>query len=229
MHLPPHPMWFWLVLISPFVAWIALWIAANTLELSLKPIMPWLWAASGAFFVLYIVLNPWFGLDGSRRYGRLSFVSQLVAYTCYSMALWIKGRYSFECLRPPSTKWYLPWTAASFSMPTGTRILVRDIDLVTPWYMEKLGLWKLAENPRGETDIATLRFKKDGNSVVLTMREDFRTGRTPIFFTKKIGKMRDVMTARGVAVGSIERDRQGIQYFQIHDPEGNEIEVVQES
>jgi predicted enzyme related to lactoylglutathione lyase len=61
------------------------------------------------------------------------------------------------------------------------------------------------------------------------MREDFRTGRTPIFFTKKIGKMRDVMTARGVAVGSIERDRQGIQYFQIHDPEGNEIEVVQES
>jgi hypothetical protein len=40
--------------------------------------------------------------------------------------------------------------------------------------------------------------------------------------------MRDVMMARGVNVGSIERDRQGIQYFEIRDPEGNEIEVVEE-
>jgi predicted enzyme related to lactoylglutathione lyase len=36
------------------------------------------------------------------------------------------------------------------------------------------------------------------------------------------------MAARGVNVGIIERDRQGIRYFQIHDPEGNEIEVVED-
>jgi predicted enzyme related to lactoylglutathione lyase len=38
--------------------------------------------------------------------------------------------------------------------------------------------------------------------------------------------MRDVLAARGVNVGTIERDRQGTRYFEIRDPEGNEIEVV---
>jgi hypothetical protein len=36
------------------------------------------------------------------------------------------------------------------------------------------------------------------------------------------------MAARGLNVGTVERDRQGILYFQIRDPEGNEIEVVEE-
>ncbi len=64
-----------------------------------------------------------------------------------------------------------------------------------------------------------LRFKEDGNSIVLATRGNFRTGKTPIFFTKKIGKMRDIMAARGVKVGTIERDRQGTRYFQVRDPE----------
>ena len=37
------------------------------------------------------------------------------------------------------------------------------------------------------------------------------------------------MAARGVHVGAIELDRQGTRYFQVRDPEGNEIEVVQEA
>jgi predicted enzyme related to lactoylglutathione lyase len=145
------------------------------------------------------------------------------------MAFWIKRRYMFETLRGPGAKWYLPWSGAEFSVPTNTRILVQNIDSVTPWYAEKLGLRKVAENPRGEADIATLRFKADGNSIVLTTRRDFRTGGTPILFTRRIDKMRDVMAERGVNVGTIERDRQGIRYFEMHDPEGNEIEVVEES
>jgi hypothetical protein len=36
------------------------------------------------------------------------------------------------------------------------------------------------------------------------------------------------MPTRGVNVGAIEKDRQGTQYFEIHDPEGNSIEVVEE-
>jgi hypothetical protein len=47
-------------------------------------------------------------------------------------------------------------------------------------------------------------------------------------FSKKIGKMKNVLGARGVDVGTIKQDRQGIRYFQIHDPEGNVIEVVEE-
>jgi len=108
------------------------------------------------------------------------------------------------------------------------RILVRDIDSVTPWYVEKLGLRKSAKAPPQEPCAATFRFKADGNSVILTTRSGFQTGKTPILFAKKIGRMRDVMSARGVDVGAIEQDRQGIHYFQIHDPEGNAIEVVEE-
>jgi hypothetical protein len=34
--------------------------------------------------------------------------------------------------------------------------------------------------------------------------------------------------ARGVQVGNVEQDRQGTHYFQVRDPEGNVIEVVEE-
>ena len=49
-----------------------------------------------------------------------------------------------------------------------------------------------------------------------------------MLFTKKIGRIRDVLVARGVEVGPIAQDRQGIHYFQIRDPEGNLIEVIEE-
>jgi hypothetical protein len=60
--------------------------------------------------------------------------------------------------------------------------------------------------------------------VVYDTRLNFETGKTPILFSKKIGKMKDVLAARSVDVGAIKHDRQGIRYFQIHDPERNVIE-----
>jgi predicted enzyme related to lactoylglutathione lyase len=108
------------------------------------------------------------------------------------------------------------------------RILVRDIDSVSPWYVEKLGLRKLAEALPQEPCAAIFRFNADGHSVILTTRSGIETGKTPILFTKKIRKIRDVLAARGVEPDPIEQDRQGIHYFQIHDPEGNAIEVVEE-
>lgn len=141
--------------------------------------------------------------------------------------MWIQRRQMFETLHTPGAKWYLPWRTAQFSIPADTRILVRHIDSVLPWYVGKLGLSKLTFD-RSDPGIATLRFKEDGNSVVLTTRSGFQTDKTPILFTRKIGKVRDVMTERGVNPGIIEKDRQGIRYFQIRDPEGNEIEVVED-
>jgi hypothetical protein len=47
-------------------------------------------------------------------------------------------------------------------------------------------------------------------------------------FSKRIDRIKDVLAAHGIEVGTIEHDRQGIRYFQIHDPEGNVIEVVEE-
>jgi catechol 2,3-dioxygenase-like lactoylglutathione lyase family enzyme len=225
VHLPVHPFWFWLICLAPILITLVLWVVSNTLTLkvSLKPLAPWLWAG-------YILLSvPYLLVDVTSGHKTLRLVLGAGLYTCMMMALWIQSHYMFETLRRPGAKWYLPWKAAQFSIPVATRILVRNIDAVSPWYVEKLGLRKLSENPRGESDAATFQFKPDGNPVVLTTRSGIGTGKTPILFTKKIGKMRDVMMARGVNAGTIERDRQGIQYFEIRDPEGNEIEVVQET
>lgn len=133
----------------------------------------------------------------------------------------------FETLGMPGARWYLPWRSAQFSIPANTHIFVRQIDSVLPFYVGKLGMRELKFD-RGESEVATLRFKTDGNSVVLTTRSGFQTGKTPILFTKRIGRMRDAMAARGIRVGGVERDRQGIRYFHIHDPEGNEIEIVED-
>jgi catechol 2,3-dioxygenase-like lactoylglutathione lyase family enzyme len=106
------------------------------------------------------------------------------------------------------------------------RIFVRDFDSVLPWYIEKLGLKRFGTSSESSV---TLRFKEDGNPVVLVRRDDQEASKTPMLFTKKIGKMRDVLLARGVKIGPVEKDRQGIHYFDIRDPEGNPIEVVEES
>ncbi|MGA8540917.1 MAG: VOC family protein [Terriglobales bacterium] len=225
MHLPPHPVWFWLILFSPFLIWLTLWIVAQNSKVSLKPLRPWLVAGSIVFLVPYVFLDV--SPTGGNRAVRL--VVQAAFYTCLCVQAWLQRRYMFETLRSPNAKWYSKWRSAEFSVPVPSlRILVRDIDSVMPWYVEKLGLRKLAKAPSQEPGAETFRFKANGHSVILTTRSGFQTGKTPILFAKKIDRMRDVMSARGVDVGAIEQDRQGIHYFQIHDPEGNAIEVVEE-
>ncbi len=225
MHLPPHPVWFWLILLSPFLVWLTLWIVAQNPKVSLKPLRPWLVAGCILFVIPYIFLDV--SPTGGNKAARL--VVQAAFYTCLCVQAWLQRLYMFETLRSPDAKWYSRWKSAEFSVPAPSlRILVRDIDSVSPWYVEKLGLRKLAAAPPAEPSAAIFRFKADGNSVILTTRSGFQTGKTPILFAKKIGRMRDVMSARGVDVGAIEQDRQGIHYFQIHDPEGNAIEVVEE-
>ncbi len=225
MHLPPHPVWFWLILLSPLIIWLTLWIVAQNPKVSLKPLRPWLMAGTILFLVPYVFLDV--SPTGGNRAARL--MVQAAFYTCLCVQAWLQRRYMFETLRSPNAKWYSMWKSAEFSVPTPSlRILVRDVDSVTPWYVEKLGLRKLAKAPPQEPDAATFRFKANGHSVILTTRNGFQTSKTPVLFAMKIDRMRDVMSARGVDVGAIEQDRQGIHYFQIHDPEGNAIEVVEE-
>jgi len=225
MHLPPHPLWFWLILVSPFLIWLALWIAAHNPKVSLKPLRPWLMAGTILFLIPYVFL------DVSPTVGNkvVRLVIQAAFYTCLCVQAWLQRRDMFETLRSPNAKWYSRWKSAEFSVPAPSlHILVRDINSVSPWYVEKLGLRKLAEAPPGNPCTAIFRFKADGHSVILTTHSGFQTGKTPILFTKNIGRIRDVLAARGIDAGTIEQDRQGIHYFQIHDSEGNVIEVVEE-
>lgn len=134
----------------------------------------------------------------------------------------------FETLRGPTHKWYLPGRSVKFSIPQNARIVVRDMDSVAPWYIDKLGLRKSGEAFSAESGAAIYKFKEDGKSIILTTKMSDITGRPLILFTKKIGRMQGSLSDRGVNVGPIERDRQVTQYFEIHDPEGNAIEVVEE-
>jgi predicted enzyme related to lactoylglutathione lyase len=221
VNIPHHAVSFWLILLSPWAGLVALWIVVNTAKRSFKPWIPWLFGAYGTFLLCYFLLGP---LDGQHKTARLIFGTGM--WTLYTAAAWLKRRYQFEIMDPPRGRWYFPWTRAEFSVPDNTYILVRNLETVAPWYADKLGVRKTAE--QHDPASVNFRFKEDGKSVVLTTTTGFRTGKTPIFFTRKIERMRRIMLERGINVPAIERDRQGISYFSIHDPEGNEIEIVQE-
>jgi len=133
-----------------------------------------------------------------------------------------------ETIGGPTSKWYFPWTLAKFSIPRNALVHVRDISSVSMWYFDKLGLHKAAENPWVEADSAIYRFTEGGKSITLTTKSNV-TARPLILFTKRIGKMNGVLRSRGIEVGTIKQDRQGTRYFEIHDPEGNAIEIIEES
>jgi len=119
VHLPPHPVWFWLVLAGPYLAWLGLWVIVNIFEVSVKPLAPWLWAGYFVFLVPYLFCG--FAISGRHR--TFCRISGVVAWGCYSIAFWIKRRYTFETLRGQGAKWYLPWSGAEFSIAARTRIL----------------------------------------------------------------------------------------------------------
>ncbi len=222
MHVPPHPLWFWFVLAMPCVVLFGLWLVLRCTNLSLKPWGRWL-----AWISLVLWLPTFLLFDASGTHRNLRFIASTVFYTCWTAGLWIKHRYRVETITTASRSLYIPWRSADFSIPSTLRIPVRDISSVSPWYKEKLGL-REASNIQQESESAVFHFKRDGNFVVLTTKERTVASKTPIFFSKKIERMRNILNMRGVRPGPIDRDRQGIRYFEIHDPEGNVIEVVEE-
>ncbi len=89
MHFPAHPLWFWLVLAAPFLAWLVLSVAANAFNVSLKPLTRWLWAGYCLFAIPYFFLDP---TDGHKA---LRFVAGVGLWGCFLMAMWIKTPYVF--------------------------------------------------------------------------------------------------------------------------------------
>jgi hypothetical protein len=191
-------------------------------RVSLKRLVPWLMATtclSLPAFVLLAVLNG---------HKALRLVVEVIPYMCLIGLLWIKRRHLSETIRGPSTRWYLPWRSARFSMPENACIFVRAIDSVNPWYVEQLGLHKAGHIRLREYEMATYKFKEDGKSITLTTRIGYGTDKSLSLFTKRIGRMKEVLSERGIDIGPMQQDRQGTRYFEIYDPEGNVIEVVEE-
>lgn len=220
MHLPVHPFWFWLIVLGPTILWGALWAVANYTQVPLNLLGPWL--RGGAF--LSITSYSLLFLSDRHKLLRLELWSMYgVCSLGYSF---INGRASFPILRAPS-KWPMPWDGVRFSILKNACIRVQDMKAAAPWYIDKLGLREVP-NPLRDSGAQTYRFNEDGRSVTLTTKPTFGLDQQLILFTKKIGKMKQILSERGIEPGPFEVDRQGTRYFEIHDPEGNAIEVVEE-
>ncbi len=204
----------------PVLIWLCFWAVVEFGHVSLKPLRPWLIGATFLFYASYL----WLDLANGPKLWRI--LLQTAAFTCWWLAMWLQRRYRFDTMARRG-QWRLPWNSVEFSVPQNLHILVRDANSVSPWYVDKLGLRKLAESPAGESHAAAYRFKEDGNTLILTSKAGFETDKTPMLFTRKLDKMSAVLSERGINVRPIERDRQGTRYFQIYDPEGNAIEVVE--
>ena len=106
---------------------------------------------------------------------------------------------------------------------------VFDLTAATAWYIEKLGLQKVpVEMDDAEGCVALGFSKKDQTAITLGPRGKPTDGTTPMLYASNVKKAREVLSSRGVNVGDVQQDRQGTQYFELWDLEGNLIEVSEE-
>lgn len=201
----------------PFLFWALLYYLANYRNIPLKPLRSWLTATSIAL------------LAGSMLYDvpdhrRLSSFLRLGFWSAWCILLWINRRAMFATLSGGRST----WRRTSFMVPGSVHIRVENLESISPWYTEKLGLRRMKSVPEHEEAGAVgYKFNEDGMPIILTSRDKVRAMRTPIFYAKKIEKTRDILRSRGINAGSIVQDRQGTRFFEIHDPEGNAIEFVE--
>jgi catechol 2,3-dioxygenase-like lactoylglutathione lyase family enzyme len=206
---------FLLIVAAPWVLRGALYLLAKYGGLSLRPIVPvfgvvcWgLWIAS----FVYLVLDN----------HHLQNLLLMVYNSLFIVYSWVKGESLFET-HVSSVRSGIP--ASLLRVPTSTYIGVRDARSASDWYIDKLGMRKLALSAEGTV---TLKFKAEDKPLILGPHDKFYPRPTPMLYTRKIQKAKEILSSRGVHAGIIERDRQGTHYFDVRDSEGNLIEVSEE-
>jgi hypothetical protein len=103
------------------------------------------------------------------------------------------------------------------------------MEAATAWYIDKLGLKQTAvELDEGEGCVGLIFPKEISTPIVLGPASGPSNAATRMLYSGAIRKAREWLSSRGVTVGAIEKDRQGTQYFEMQDLEGNRIEVTAE-
>lgn len=156
------------------------------------------------------------------RFRRYFFVAYAVYAGIGILYSWARKTTMFETLRSTVSPRI---SAAVLRVPAETYAAVRNPNVVAEWYVERLGMRKLASAPPG---MIGLRFDADGASLTLEPYDEFYERPSVVLYTSKIQEAKRELTSRGVAIGTIQRDRQGTRYFEIRDTEGNLIEVSEE-
>ena len=208
-----HPSETLPIIAAPILIWLPLYLLATRRGVSMKPLQKWL---SLSWTVLFPVVLFAEGHPLLHRVATAALASAMVLLS------WIEHRYAFETVSAGAFK-------IRFTIPQGVRVNVQDPNAVAAWYTEKLGLRRVEHAAGGVSGRLYLKGKEDGNPIVLVPPSPFRSYTYPLLFTESLDSMREVLSARGAEVGQIERDRMGTRNFEIRDPEGNVIDVVESS
>jgi len=111
-------------------------------------------------------------------------------------------------------------------------VAVRNLSRGRDWYKEKLGLHEAKTNREEDSGLpfVDLQISKGDSCITLVEAEPGSSAADtrPILFTKNLEKARQWFSDRGVAVGPMQGDSGGNQFFQFTDLDGNNIEVCVE-
>ena len=107
-------------------------------------------------------------------------------------------------------------------------VRVSDIDASRQWYMQRLGLTVIWDDPAmklvvldtsGPTSLTLWQTSK-------TITQDKDTAAYPIFRTTNAAQARAILQQRGVLVDELVQD-DAVVYFVFYDPDGNILEACQ--
>lgn len=110
----------------------------------------------------------------------------------------------------------------------GIFVGVSDLQAARNWYKEKLGMREVPVEVDEPADAIGLAFDGEDGALIIGSPGSEPPAGSSILFTRKISKAHAWLNSQGVNVGTVERDRQGRQFFEIRDLEGNVLEVCEE-
>ncbi len=113
-------------------------------------------------------------------------------------------------------------------------IVVSDMPRAKAFYADTLGL-KITKDYRQDDDHwwVSLAFPEGGASMNLsTYGENVTPGTISLYFvTSDVGAAHQELSERGVTVSEVQDDlygpKSGVKWFNLHDPDGNQVLVVE--
>jgi catechol 2,3-dioxygenase-like lactoylglutathione lyase family enzyme len=105
-------------------------------------------------------------------------------------------------------------------------VAVRNLETAAAWYKQKLELPESREIEDDDSPGLELSTRHQEIKVLLFAGTDYPD--RPILDTRSAAKAREWLLARGVEVGPVKTDIQGTHFIEMHDLEGNMIEICEE-
>jgi predicted enzyme related to lactoylglutathione lyase len=119
---------------------------------------------------------------------------------------------------------------ALFTIADGCYLRVTDLARAADRFKEKFDLkpFKVPQADSEERGQITMAYDEVGGAIDLGRNEPGTGDSRPMLYTGKINKAHEVLAARGVHVGPVQRDAQGTAFFEARDLDGNVLEICEE-